>query len=700
MYTENGQAPRYYCLLLMLSIGLSICAQNPSYEILSPKPHSIIGSDNLLVSVSFNQAITEQKFQIYLDNNPIQGINKLKPKQFEFLYLGNLSNGKHHLIVKYRNKGSKKTNTISWIFYVNYNQEVLKGKSLDSSKSKPVVLTGSIVIDNRNTFLSGEGASLRQEPPSTRTFSADVNIQKGNLSIPIRYFTTSDNRQGVQSRDFFQVGFHYKGLQIDYGDINPSIDKLILTGIRMRGFSVLLKSNNTSISFFKGSINQKIEGSIGSYNIGEGFVPSNVLNDSQYLIPGTYQRNMMASRLALGGRKGNFIFGINALKIKDDTSSIKYGILPKDNIAAGADLVMKLFKQKLILSGGIAATAITNDISYGVIDPLQVDTTFGIKLGFDPMSLKNILIINASTIPTAFNNTDMVAYYGNFQHNTRHHNFTAEYRKNGGSFNSLGNPYIRKNYIGYTLTERIGIFKRKINLSLNYQNFSNNLNQSLPTLLNTEIKGAGITFSPHPKLPSLTANYLTQTRNSESLLEAIPSIQDQLIAQSLFLFYRIKFWGIHHNFRIYYGENIRKDIYRPETNNTYSNYLFSLSEGFGTRVNLTLDYSLSNMNDFTGLPINSIESYGALLTLELIKKKFFVNISYNQNKNQIESLGYLLVRQGNTVRLQYYFTQAFSIEAEGGYVPFKDQGDYKNNYDEKYIYLRLIYQFIPKTKDQ
>ncbi|MCF8253672.1 MAG: hypothetical protein K9H61_10105 [Bacteroidia bacterium] len=694
----NGYAARYYSLLLMLSIGWTLCAQNPNYEILSPRPNSIIGSENLLVSIRFNQPITEQKFQIYLDNIPIQGINKLKAKQVEFLYLGNLSNGKHHLVLNYRYKGSKKKNIISWTFYVNYNQEQLKGKSSDSSKTKPFQVTGGIVLDNRNTVLTGTGASLRQEPPSTATFSADVNIQKGDLSIPIRYFTTSDNLPGVQSRDFFQVGLHYKGIEVDYGDINPSLDKLILTGIRMRGFSVLLKSKNTSISFFQGSLNQKIEGSIGSYSIGDGFIPSNVINDSQYLVPGTYQRNMMASRLALGGKRGNFIFGVNALKIKDDTSSIKYGVLPKDNIAAGADIVMKLFKQKIVLSGGIAASAITNDISYGVIDPQQVDTTFGIKLGFDPMSLKNILIINASTVPTDFTNTDMVAYYGNFQHNTKHHNFAAEYRKNGGSFNSLGNPYLRKNYNGYNVTERIGIFKRKLNLSINYQNFSNNLNQSLPSLLKTEIRGAGFTFSPHTKLPSLTANYQTQTRNSESLLLAIPSIKDQLTTRSLFLFYRVKFWGINHNFRIYYGENIREDIYRPETNNTYTNYLFSLSEGFGKRVNLTLDYSLSSMNDFTGIPINSIESFGALLTLEIVKKKFFLNLSTNQNKNQIESLGYSLIRQGNTIRLQYNLTNAISIEAEGGYMPFNDQGDYKNNYEEKYIYLRLTYQLIPKTK--
>src|SRR5690606_27151215 len=110
----------------------------------------------------------------------------------------------------------------------------------------------------------------------------------------------------------------------------PSLDKLILTGIRMRGFSFTLKSKNSSISYYQGEINQSIEGSIGHYNIGEGYVPSNIINDSQYLVPGTYQRNMMAARLALGGKKGNFIFGINALKIKDDTASIRYGILPKD----------------------------------------------------------------------------------------------------------------------------------------------------------------------------------------------------------------------------------------------------------------------------------------------------------------------------------------------------------------------------------
>jgi hypothetical protein len=683
-------------LIGLLCINLShAVAQSKGYKILSPQANSIIGNDNLLVAVQFDTTLNENSIELRLDNMLLSGITKFKQNKLEFLYLGTLANGKHLLKLSYKLKGNKQVQHITWLFYVNYNSESLK-KGDKKIKQNPWYLSGSIVADNRNTQLDGEGALLRQEPAFTRTISADVTLNKGDLHIPIRYFNTSDNRFGMQSRNFFQVGLHYKWLNIDYGDINPNMDRLILSGVRMRGVGVKLKAGKSSITYFQGSLNNSIEGNIANYANGEGFIPTNIINDSQYLLPGTYQRNMLATRLELVGRKDNFRLGLNAFKAKDDTASIKNGVLPKDNVAAGADLVIRLFKKSVALSGGVATSVVTNDISYGVIDPLQVDTTFGIKLGFDPAKYQNIIIINASTVPTVFNTTDVLAYYGTFSINNRFQNFTAEYRHNGGAYQSLGNPFLRRNYKGYTLTERFGLFKRKLNFNFNYQNYSNNLNQSLPALLQTEVMAGGLMISIKPKLPSLSLNYQVQNRNSMSTISVLPSVKDRVITSSLYLFYSTRFWSIKHDFRAFYSKNERKDLIQNNSGNTFENYLFGLTENFTDRFSINVDYGQSNMVDYFGKSINTIQTLGVLLNAELQKQKFFLNAGVNQNKSRLGSTGGEQTRMGYTLRLQYYIIPSIILETEGGYIPFRDMLESRYNYQEKYVYVRLSYLFLRK----
>ncbi len=675
-------------------------SQSTYYTVISPAPNSIVSNGNLFVVVSISPEldIITDDIRILIDKTPLNAVPKLNQNRLSFIYENSLPDGKHYLeiLVRTTNEPAKIRN-IHWFFYININNDRDSAGKIKPGagkyKEKKMSLSGNIIADNRTEFLSGTGQYLRQEPAFTRTLAINVNVKIKKAQIPIRFFTTTDNYSQIQNRNFFQIGYINKWLDMMYGDINPGMDRFILTGIRMRGIKTVFKRKASSIQFYYGILNDKVEGDSLKYVPGSGFIPPNFINDSVYMLPGTYKRTMFAGRIEVGSKKEYFKIGIHGFKAKDDIESIKYGVSPKDNLAAGADFTCKFFKRSLILSGGLAASIITNDILNGAANKKQIDTTFNSDLPFDPKDFEKYIIINSSTVPITPKNFNYGAYFGSLFYTNKFQSLSFEYRKNGPQFVSLGNPFLRNNYEGYSIGERVWVWKRRLTMNLNYQNFTNDLNYSLISTMQTTIIGSSLYFAYSRKYPSVMVNYMRQNRNTENAIISFAKMDDRFNIFGVNINYTKKFWGLNHNFRLMYNQTNRKDFIRPQSQTNFYNIMLGVGESITEKINISLDGGKTIIHNFEKKVISNLFTFTGNIRWQIKPKRIYTAISVSSNLTRATMYSNETQRFSLIGSFGFKFYKGMGIDADFGYQPFTDKSNSLYNFKEKYIYFRYTYDF-------
>jgi len=691
----------------MLFLSNNIEAQQPSWKIVSPQKDSIVSNQNLFIVATLSNFSLDNNVLITLDDKILNGNMKISGSNISLLNAGTLSDGKHQITIKTFIKALNQQNEISWYFYVNVKKDNISKKAgLRPTVEKPVQgwqLQGSLVADSRNEILSGLYAdSLRQEPVSTRTVSLDMKIKHNSLEIPIKLYATTDNAtSGYLPRNFFQIGLHYKNIEADYGDLNPSLNQLIVTGIRVNGFHLKLKLGNTSIQTYYGNMVQNaVEGTVNVYTPGSGYIPSTLYFDTKdsslkYVVPGVYKRWMAAGRFEYKkSSNDNFKIGVTGFKATDIVKSIQYGFQPKDNVVGGLDMSMKLFRKTIQLSSEIAGSALTNDISFGVMNTALLDSAFNTQITFNAASYYPYLTINSSTVPGRLvNASDALAYTVKMVHTLGNSSFNIEYRNYGPSFYSLGNPYLKNNYKGISVGEHYSFWKRKITVSANYQSYINNLNNTQPLLVTTHSFNGSLFVNISPKLPNLFFNYLQQQRDGLSNLESsVPSVNDFVNFYLANLSYRFKMFHLEHGVRASFTINERKDIINPQTRSLMYNYMTGYNATL-KKVTVSVDGGQTIIEDYQNNKIANIFTYSVILEWKIIPNRFFTSAGIANNRTMMSMLSPASLRMGYIYKAGYRLKNGMGLDLEGGYTPYKDYGNSLNNYDEKYIYVRYTYNF-------
>ncbi len=706
---RKGTIVNIFIILLLYLFPSNAFTQVPIWKINAPQKDSIISNENLFISISFNNLSLDKSAIILLDNKLITGNIKIAGGNLTFLTFGTISDGQHQITIKYFVPSLNKTDEVKWVFYVNNknqrksSSDLSKNNTVKIAQSKDWVLTGNVLMDYRTEYLNGIYAdSFRQEPSATRAISVDMKLKHKSLEIPIKFFNTSDNVTSFyQPRNYFQIGLHYKNFEIDYGDMNPSLDQLIVSGIRVNGFHLKLKLGNNSLQTYYGNMVQNsIEGSVNIYTPGSGYIPPTLYFDNKdsslkYITPGVYKRWMAAGRYEFRQkRKDCFAFGITGFKATDVVKSIHYGFQPKDNIVGGLDFSVKLFKKTVILSGEIAASAITNDISYGVLNTAKLDSAFNTEIAFNANDYYPYFTINSSTLPGRLNNAnEALAITSKLIFNKNNNSFNVEYKSYGPSFYSLGNPYLRNNYTGISVGDRIRLWKNKFMVNVNYQHYTNNLNNTLPMLVATNAFNGSFTINISPKVPTIFFNYLQQQRNGESNLKtSISSVNDFVYYYLTSINYPFKFLQHEHGLRANFTVNERKDEINIQSRSLMYNYMI----GYNTSINkftVSIDGGQTIIQDYQDNKIANIFSYAAIIDWKIIPKKLFTGFSISNNRNLASTLSPSSSRMSYIYKIGYRFAQGMGLDAEGGYTPYTDYNTAINNFDEKYVYIRYTYDF-------
>jgi|GEM_PF-4711140 len=676
--------------VLMVCLPLVVHAQNVVWTIQSPLPNASVAKEELFISLRINESYhfgSESQVKVFLNNNVVTGNVKISGNKLHMLYSGPLLYGKNAIRVEAFVVELNEVATTEWSFLVagaaddeQYEPEL--------QKQSDYSLTGSVVMDYRKQFLSGPGQSLRQEPLHTATTFIDATARYKNASMPIRMFMSTNNTDARQTMNYFSVGFRNTWVETDLGDLNPTYDELILTGVRVRGGRLMLKYRGNSIQVVHGQMNNAFEGSVENYVPGTGTLPGALVNDSQYVAPGVYKRTMSAARLQVGPRNEDFRLGLTAFHAKDDTASIQYGLLPKQNIVGGLDLGVKGFNKTVEINAGVALSVFTNDISNGPLDKETLDTTYNIKLDLDPKDYEDIIILNASTVPTTLDNTDFIAYFGRLTYNNKYQNFLIEYKKNGALYHSLGNPFLRNNYEGIMASEKFSLFKRKVSVGLIYQNYSNNLNSSLPSTVMTQSYRGNLFLNIKQSWPMLYLNYMRQNRDGKSEYANIVGIDDVLDNYMANLSYSRSFWNIDHYVFLVFNMFDRKDQVRVDNRIKAMSFSFGLNESFSKYYNVTGEIGKTIIRDVNSSKVSDILTYSLGFNWLVKPEKYTVSVLLSNNKTYATTLSSESYRLSGILRFGWTFWRGMNLSVEGGYQPFRDATVTTNNYNDSYIYIR------------
>lgn len=657
------------------------------WEAQAPIPGTTVTNEDLFISARINSDYHFTRIddiQVFLDNKPAVGNIKVLGNELYFVFHDIVSSGKHTVRIKAYIEEEKEAIQYQWDFFAGSASGIVTDSQ---SVTSDVNLRGIVQLDNRNEFLSGPGQSLRQEPASTTTLSVDGALLFKNTELSVKIFATSNSAQAIQTMNFYQVGFKNKWLSLEVGDINPNFDRQILTGVRVRGMKAMLKYRSHSLQVCYGELRQANEGTLQLYTPGNGVLPTNLVNDSQYVSPGIYRRAMGAVRLETGNRRDIFKVGLTAFKAKDDIGSISYGLSPKENVAAGMDVNINLLRKRLNLQSGIAASVITNDISGGVIDRESLDTSFNIQLDFDPKDFQNIITLNASTVPTSLENKDFLSYYGQLSYTNTFQRFSIEYKKSGPLFMSLGNPFQRMNYEGIFANERVFLLKRKLSIGLGYHNYSNNLNGSLPATVHTRMYRGNLSLYFRSGWPSLYLNYTHQLRQGKSEVSNVFTINDQVSNYMVNISLDRTFWNVGHHFFAMAAVNTRSNMVNV---NGYTAFTGSVgvNESINDKVHASAEFGKMLMSDGDGTEISNIMIYSASIDWQIKPAKYVTAIAVSNNRVLPTALSNQSYRLSVLARFNYWFWKGMDLLLEGGYQPFRDQTSNSNNYNEAYIYLR------------
>ena len=190
----------------------------------------------------------------------------------------------------------------------------------------------------------------------------------GELSASLDLLLTNEGNELRQNVN--QVGLHpkWRWATFHLGDFSQPLTPYTVQGIRVRGAGMDLRPG------------------IFRFSVQGGRTQRPVFAGSQGTV---FQRNMVAAKLGIGRESGSY-FDLNVVKARDDITRRELALLivdstfidtlpggafrpqigtrPQENLVAGAQGQLQLFRRRLSVKGELAAALVTNDLTAPVLD--------------------------------------------------------------------------------------------------------------------------------------------------------------------------------------------------------------------------------------------------------------------------------------------------------------------------------------------
>ena len=589
-YPENDpyDQPVFIPTLIVKAAELQEAAQmqgaaaGSNMIILSPEANSRTKAEETLIAVSlfYNDDIDLSSIAIYLNGINVTAGSIISEELITYAP-EKIEPGVKTVIIEASDLSGEPLIPLQWEF------RVVSDKERTESRFK---IRGKAFVDSRGDKIQGETDDITTSRLSFRGNYDFVNY-KG-----LAYLTSKEN-EFLQPKNRFMFGLNTKYLTVNFGDLNPNVTPLTIYGKRVRGIEGNLELGYFNLHAVYGELEREIPAKID-------------LVTGEVLRGGTFRRTLLAVRPSFGPNR-SLQWGLTFAQARDDSlvsinlpdrggslSSgrptrfdysisdtekvfVDLGRTPQDNMLIGTDIFFGRDNNRFIIEGEAAFSLLARDITGGPftkeeLDTLTDDVVDGkigdFKIPFDPAKLKSIFIINQSIIPLDPTGLNSVTYNAGLKLSYFKQFIRANYRFVGSEYNSLANPFIRKDIKGFNVSDRIRMLNNKFIVSLRFERLENNLGEEKENTTTTTSFDGGISLYPGRDMPRISLNVRNYVRNNgvdstrfDNSLGYIDRREENATVTSTFsIGYDIEALGLKHKLNLNVANSERKDQFIDE----------------------------------------------------------------------------------------------------------------------------------------
>jgi hypothetical protein len=391
---------------------------------------------------------------------------------------------------------------------------------------------GSVVMEGGGNSVSGRGASFSRE----QDFLPQMWVTAGGELRPGWRYSARAYVSGYESPDRqpvnrFRAELRAPWASLALGDVNPTLQEVILDGRHVRGGQADLRAGPFRLDLVAGRTGRAIPGALDPLDL------------TVVRRPGSYGQSLLAVRPSVGAGD-RFRVGLTVMHVRDDAESIPLlrtapspadsstlaaNPAPRDNLVAGMDVSLRLAGGRFTARYENAASLLARDISDRPRTRAELDSIFaevGVEPpGVDPGRWDELIILNASLLPLDPRGRTSVAHQARATLRAGTHTLSAEWRSVGADYYTLGLPGMQRDLRGWRVRDSFSLPGDALFVSAGYEHDHDNLGGSALATTTNRAAFATLTWQA-PREIVLTGSVRLGTRGN-GLAAASPGALDQ-----------------------------------------------------------------------------------------------------------------------------------------------------------------------------
>lgn len=680
------------------------------YTILSPDPDGTVAQQDVVVAITLfydsENLNPETTFRMYVDGQDVT--EQANASDYFYTYSpDDLSSGDHKATMKIQTPDTTLT-VANWGFTV-----------LDPSKRVNTFSSGTGGegwVPEGNVELSARNQQVGGYANDALSGNLRLSGQKGNISYSAYGLLTTQEDPRLQPQNRFGATLYIGDwLEFEAGHVYPTLNPLTIAGQRMQGVSAAFNAWDEllNLQLIYGKLRRGIDNLYDAVEVEqETFQSGNSVTsyslDTEDGGSGTFRRKVMGGRIGVGSGE-TFNFGLNFLKVEDDTNSIRIiddfrdlqsvnpdlannlnnqqmqelqnnpndlGVsgnpTPKGNFVAATDVAARFDNNRIEFEADAAVSLLNRDISEGILTQESAES-LGLDIGQDTENLLDrlswLIIINENmdTLPVRFQTdasgtsaeaffpTSILATQSELGLSYFDNDLKIGYRWVGPSYNSLANTTIRKDIAGFNISDRFRLWENRIYVTIGYENLHDNVVNNKDATTSTITYRTNVSWYPVDQdLPRVSLGLMRRDRDNNVGLNN-PIVADLSgVAESAAI----------QNLSIQNGDTLTTP--NPRLSKTYQ-FTASVSQQFslwGITHDASLNYSLLNTNDqvfsygdskSNSISVNVVNRFSELP----LQTNFGFNINNTQTASGLTDIQILGVNVGGSM---FFFDDKLSVD--------------------------------------
>lgn len=563
------------------------------YTILSPEPGSTVAKPDVVVAVTlfYDSADLhpQSEFKMFIDGQDVT--EQSNASDYLFTYSpDDMASGDHKVSFLIQKPDTTLTLT-QWDFTVlDPSQRVSRRSS--EPRGEGWMPKGNVEVSARSQQVGGY---------ANDALSGNLRLsgEKGNITYSAYGRLTTQEDPRLQSQNRFGANLYIGDwLELEAGHVYPTLNPFTIAGQRLQGVNagVHVWDEALNFQFVYGKLRRSIDNLYETVTVDTtNFQGSQVYDyslNTQAGGSGTFQRKVLGGRVGTGSGEV-FNFGLNFLKVEDDTNSIEVinnfnelttvnpdlasslntqqmqelqndpnqlavsgNPSPKGNFVTAADIEAHLDNNRIEFQADGAISLLNEDISDGALTQ-ETAESLGLEIDQDTEDLLDrlswLIIINENlaTLPIRFNTntsggspeaffpTSILATQSELGLSYFNNDLKVRYRWIGPSYNSLANTTVRKDIAGFNISDRFRLWGNRIYVTLGYENLRDNVVDNKDATTSTITYRGNVSWYPvDQKLPRVSLGIMQRGRDNDVALNnpivaAIGGVPESAAVQNL-----------------------------------------------------------------------------------------------------------------------------------------------------------------------